>query len=205
MYQPEKYQKNTLDFVKALIREYPFAEIILQGEELLATHIPILIDEEADEFRLYAHIADHNPMKMHLRDGKEALLIFKGADAYVSSSWYMDKDISTWDYSAVHINCKLKIQSKDELIKSLKLLVHHFEQKQSNPLEYKDLPREIIESHLPRITGFWCEPFKIEGIGKWHQGFGKKDVENIISHLGTDKECPANKRIISRLKDEHDL
>ena len=203
MYQPEKYKKNTPDFVKALIRENPFAEIILQGEELLATHIPILIDEEADELRLYAHIADHNPMKIHLRDGKEALLVFKGADSYVSSSWYMKKDISTWDYSAVHINCKLKIQSDEELIKSLKLLVHHFERNQPNPLEYKDLPDELIESHLPRITGFWCEPFKIEGIGKWHQGFGRKDVENIISNL--DNECPANKKIISKLKDEHNL
>lgn len=204
MYQPERYKKNSQKFAKNLIRQNPFGEFILQGDRLLATHIPILIAEESDNLRLYAHIANHNPQKQYLKDGKEALLIFKGDDAYVSSSWYENKDISTWDYSAVHIQCRLKIQTEEELVACLKKLVHHFEKDQNHPLEYNQIPDSIIKSNLSEITGFWCEPILIEGIGKWHQGFGQKDILNVVNHL-KKKSCPHHDRLINHLKEEHDL
>lgn len=51
MYQPERYQKNSHEFAEKLIRQNPYGEFILQGDRLLATHIPILIDEDSDSFR----------------------------------------------------------------------------------------------------------------------------------------------------------
>lgn len=204
MYQPERYKKNNREFAEKLIRSNPFGEFILQGDRLLVTHIPILIDEESEYLRLYAHIANHNPQKEFLKDGKEILLIFKGADAYVSSSWYEQKDISTWDYSAVHIHCRLKIQDSNELVESLKKLVHHFEKEQDQPLEYDQIPEAIIKENLSEITGFWCEPFRIEGIGKWHQGFGEEDVRNVVNQL-KQKDCPHHSPLIKDIKQEHDL
>lgn len=203
MYQPKHYKKDDIQFAHQLIKENPFGEFVVMGDHLLATHIPILIDSFSTKFRLYSHIANHNPQYEYLKEGTEALLIFKGADAYISSSWYKEKDISTWDYSAVHINCKIKLQTEKELRESLKNLVHHFEKRQDSPLEYDEIPNHIIESHISQITGFWCEPQSVKGIGKWHQKSDKKDIENIIGKLQKDA-CP-HTSLIKNLKNEHGL
>jgi len=183
MYQPKKYKKQDPEYLFDFINEHPFASFVLKGERLMATHIPVLIEGNFQNYKLYAHIANHNEQLEFLKDGVEALMIFQGAHGYVSSSWYQDKDISTWDYSAVHVNVKLKLQTNEELQTSLMNLVHRFEKNQANPLYYNDIPKQMLEDHLPLITGFWAEPIKIEGVAKLHQSYNKKDVESVITHL----------------------
>lgn len=198
MYQPRKYLKKDKQYIYKFIQENPFATFVLQGERLLATHIPVLIKGAVDDFTLYAHIANHNEQFSHLEDGKDALLIFQGPHAYVSSSWYKEKEISTWDYSAVHVNVKLTLQTREELEASLQELVHKFESQQEDPLFFKDLPREMVDDHLPRITGFWCEPVKVEAIAKLHQGFDKDDLESVTRHLEKGEsplDCPLSRDI----------
>lgn len=198
MYQPKKYLKKDREYIYKFIQENPFATFVLKGDRLLATHIPVLIKGPVDNFTLYAHIANHNEQYSFLKDGIEALLIFQGPHGYVSSSWYKEKDISTWDYSAVHVNVKLTLQTEEELEDSLQDLVYKFEKKQENPLFYKDLPRDMVEDHLPRITGFWCEPVKIEAIAKLHQGFEKEDLHSVTQHLEAENNpmsCPLSRDI----------
>jgi len=110
MYRPTKYQKDDKEFLFSFIKERPFASFITQGKSLIATHIPMLIEGDPDKWRLYSHIANHNEQLETLMNGAEALIIFQGAHAYISSSLYKEKDISTWDYSAVHVNAKVKLQ-----------------------------------------------------------------------------------------------
>lgn len=202
MFQPKKYQKKDSDYIFEFIKNHPFANFVMQGQRLLATHIPVLTEGNAKKFILYGHIADHNEQYEYLKDGAEALLIFQGAHAYVSSSWYKEKNISTWDYSAVHVNVRIKIQSREELEESLEKLVQEFEKNQEKPLYYKDLPKEMINEHLPLITGFWCEPYKIEAVAKLHQGFNKKDVESVVEHLEQQKD-PLASQLSTDIKKEH--
>jgi len=183
MYQPKKYLKDKPKYIFEFIRTHPFATFILNGNRILATHIPVLTEGNAEKFCLYSHIANHNEQIPYLKDGTEALLIFQGAHGYISSSWYREKDISTWDYSAVHVNVKLKIQTREELEKSLQKLVAHFETPQTKPLFYKDIPKQMLEDHLPQITGFWCEPFKVEAVAKLHQGAHKEDINSVTKNL----------------------
>ncbi len=204
MYQPPRYKKNDPSFAEALIRENPFAEFITAGDRLLATHIPVLIDPEASDLRLFGHIANHNPQREFLRDGMEALLVFRGDHDYVSSSWYREKEISTWDYSAVHVHCTIRLQDEKALVKSLKRLVHHFEKYVANPLEYDDIPDHIVEENLKGITGFTCHPLSVEGIGKWHQGFAREDVANVVKNLD-DPACPHQRPLVRDIKREHGL
>lgn len=201
MYQPKKYKKQDPQYIFDFIKAHPFATFILNGERILATHIPVLIEGEPDKFILYSHIANHNEQFQYLKDKKEALLIFQGAHGYVSSSWYKEKNISTWDYSAVHINVKLKIQTKEELRASLDKLVFRFEKTQKDPLYYKNIPKQMLEEHIPLITGFWCEPFKIEAIAKLHQGFDKMDIKNVVNHLKTRENNPD---LAEDIKNEHE-
>ena len=202
MFKPGKYKKTDPQYIFDFIKAHPFATFVIKGRELLATHIPVLIKGNAENFTLYGHIAEANEQYNHLKDGLEGLLIFHGAQGYVSSSWYKDINISTWDYSAVHVNVKLKIQSREELVQSLKNLVHHFEKDQKNPLYYEDLPKEMIEDNLPLITGFWCEPTKIQAIAKLHQGFDRDDIHSVTRHLEERKD-PLSSELSKNIKKEH--
>lgn len=203
MFQSEKYQKKDRGYIFEFIKSHPFATFVLNGRELLATHIPVLVKGEPGNFTLYGHIAQSNEQYEFLRDGLEALLIFHGPHGYVSSSWYREKNISTWDYSAVHINVKLRIQSREELVHSLENLVGHFERDQKEPLYYKDYPPKMVEEHLPLITGFWCDPLNIKAIAKLHQGFEKEDVDAVTSHL-ENRQNSQSTALSKAIKKEHE-
>ncbi len=202
MYQNKKYIKNDAHYVFRFIRQYPFATLVLQDDMLIATHIPILAEDNEEELVLYGHIANNNPMVHSLQKEKDILLIFQSAHGYVSSSWYKEKDISTWDYSAVHINAKLHIQSQAELQACLVKLVERFEKDQEHPLFFHDIPKKMIDDHLPHITGFWCKPVKIEAIAKFHQGFARDDIESITTHLQR-QGSPLGRELSKLIKKEH--
>ena len=202
MFRQQKYLKDDPQYIYDFIDQHPFATFVMQGEDLLATHIPVLLEGTAEKFRFYGHIAEANEQYKFLKDGVDALLIFHGPQAYVSSSWYKDINISTWDYSAVHVNVKLKLQSRNELEQSLQQLISRFEEGQKCPVYYKDLPRDMVEDHLPLITGFWCEPVKIQAIAKLHQGFDKDDIHSVTQHLQNKNDWESSK-LSNTIKKEH--
>ena len=205
MYRPKKYRKDEDEFILPFLRKFPFGTFVLKGDHLLATHIPVLIDESEDgKWRLFSHIANHNEQKEFLKEDVEVLVIFQGAHSYISSSWYEEADISTWDYSAVHVNGKIKLQSESELRESLSKLVANFEKEQENPLYYDNIPKKMLEDHLPQITGFWIEPVKVEGIAKLHQSYRSKDVERVVSKLDASED-PIKNQISEDIKNEHNL
>ncbi|TXK73778.1 FMN-binding negative transcriptional regulator [Mesonia sp. HuA40] len=202
MYYPKAYQKKDKSYIFDFIKAYPFCSMVIQGEELLATHIPIMLDGNADAFKLIGHIAKSNPQFEYLKSGTEALFIFQGPQAYVSSSWYPHKDISTWDYSAVHVNAKLFPRSQRQLEKDLKILVNHFESRQENPLYYEDLPRNLIEKHLPLILGFQAIPYKIQAIAKYHQKQSQETQIEVCKHLSKEK---STKEVAKAISNENHL
>lgn len=190
MYQPERYKNDDFSFIYPFIKEHPFATIVLKGDFLLATHVPILIDENAKDFTLYAHIANHNPMRKFLVDGAEMLLIFKGPDAYVSSSWYSEPEIPTWDYTAVHINARVELQTDKELEESLVNLIDCSEKSINGSLQARDIPEDIWKENFPDITGFWLHPFRQVGVEKLHQTFSEEDIDNVTQNLRKQGGCP---------------
>lgn len=202
MYQPPKYKKEDPNYIFNFINKHPFASIVSNGSRLMATHIPVLTEGNSEKFKLYSHIANHNEQLQYLNDGDEVLLIFQGAHGYISSSWYEEKDISTWDYSAVHVNAKVIRQNSEELEQSLINLVKHFENSQSKPLYYNEIPQKMREEHLPLITGFWLEPTKIEAIAKLHQGHKKQDIQNVIKELGSNSKSNTSE-LIKNIKTEN--
>ena len=204
MYQPKKYQKTDRTYLLNYMNHHPFATFVSQGKRLLATHLPFLTQGSAEDFHLFSHIANHNEQHSFLKDGAEALVIFQGAHSYVSSSWYREKNISTWDYSAVHVNVRIKLQNAAELEYCLERLVGHFEKEQATPLLYHDIPKEMLREHLPQITGFWCEPTHIEGIAKYHQGYKKEDVESVVRHLQETGD-PTSEKLSREIQNEHGL
>lgn len=204
MYQPAKYRQDDPEYIFRFIQQHPFATFVLQGEQLLATHIPVLVEGTAEKFSIYSHIANHNQQREFLQDGKEALLIFQAPEqGYISSSWYKEKDISTWDYAAVHLNIKLQLQTREELSASLENLVNHFEAREENPLWFKDIPKEMLESHLPLITGFWGEVLETKAIAKFHQGYDAENIKRIATQL-EKRDLPGDGALKNKIKEIND-
>jgi transcriptional regulator len=93
--------KEVLDFMKA----HPFVILCCTDKHGLpvATHVPVLIAHHGDKLVLRGHIqrkTDHHKALMH---AQHVLVIFTGANSYVSASWYTNPHVaSTWNYQAVH-------------------------------------------------------------------------------------------------------
>ena len=68
---------------------------------------------------------------------------------------------------------------------------------------YEDIPKEIIASHLPKITGFWLYPTHIDAIAKWSQNKSAEDVASVVAHL-KQQTCPAQSELIHQIKKEND-
>ena len=183
MYQPEKYTRNDRSFIFRFIQAHPFAILVLSGDRLLATHIPVLTEGDADDFILFGHVANHNPIQSRIEEGTKALLIFQGPDTYISSSWYEEVDVSTWNYSAVHVNGRMEVQDRDALEDSLKQLVRRFESGEESPVLYDDIPRDMLSEQLDRITGFIVHPEIFRGVHKWSQDKSDRERNTILIEL----------------------
>ena len=58
MFQSDKYKKEYREFIYQFIWKHPFATFITSDEDLIATHIPILINEESIKLEIFGHIAN---------------------------------------------------------------------------------------------------------------------------------------------------
>ena len=109
MYTPRAFAIDDLSQLHELILATRLAILVTHGEQgLQASHVPVLLHrEQGPNGTLYGHLAKANPQWKDLRDGAEAMLIFPGADAYVSPGFYPSKAehgkvVPTWNYVAVH-------------------------------------------------------------------------------------------------------
>ena len=109
MYTPRAFALDDLPELQQLIQHTRLAQVVTVGEHgLLASHLPLLLNpNEGPNGTLYGHMAKANPQWHDLQNGGEALVIFAGADAYVSPAFYPSKAehgkvVPTWNYLAVH-------------------------------------------------------------------------------------------------------
>lgn len=69
------------------------------------SHLPVLYRRDGERVELIGHWARPNPQAGH--DGA-ALAVFHGPHAYVSPSWYPDKEaaarVPTWNYAVAHLH-----------------------------------------------------------------------------------------------------
>jgi transcriptional regulator len=105
MYIPAAFRETRLEVLHVLIRENSFATLISHVDgQLFATHVPFLLDpSRGPNGTLRGHMARANPHWQAFRAEEEVLVIFQGAHAYISPSWYLaGPAVPTWNYSAVH-------------------------------------------------------------------------------------------------------
>ncbi len=183
MYIPPRFRVEERTELVRFLNAHPFASIVsATGTGLTATHLPFLIDEEEDAIVLRSHLARANPHWKHFGAG-EALVIFQGADAYISPGWYSQHpSVPTWDYTAVHAYGTPQLVEGDGLRETVLRMVKRFEA--DEPEEWKpDLPPAYLEGMLKAIVGVEIRVTRIEGKYKLSQNRSEEEQVQVIHAL----------------------
>ena len=172
MYQPAHFRQTDSETLHALMRAYPFATVVVQGEDgLAANHLPI----ELVDGKLHGHVARGNELAR--MDGAELLVIFRGPDGYISPNWYPSKqeshrEVPTWNYATVHVQGRARI------------LTDRHEAGLPAPWQVSDAPEDHIEKMLRAISGLEISIERIEGKFKLNQNHPAANRAGVVAGLG---------------------
>lgn len=183
MYIPHYYKNENIAEVKDFLTQNSFGILIntVEGKPW-GTHIPLELDINEDgKDVLMGHIAKANPQLKNFEGNSKVLCIFNGPHSYVSSSWYQEEEVPTWNYIAVHVYGKLKIIEGEVLMDHLKKLVDKYERASENPIKIENLSKNTMKQ-VRGVVGFQIEIEKIQAAYKLSQG-REHDHAKIIEEL----------------------
>lgn len=183
MYIPEQYKNENLTEVRNFLTKNSFGILVSQVDgKPWATHIPLELDmdKEGNDI-LVSHIAKANPQWKQFSETTEVLCIFKGPHSYVSSSWYAEEEVPTWNYIAVHVYGTLKIIDEQAVIASMHKLVDKYEQQSECPVSMNNLSAKTIRQ-VKGVVGFEIKITQIQAAKKLSQG-REEDHPRIIEEL----------------------
>jgi len=199
MYLPELFRVEDVAQTHALMRARPFAALVSAGPSgLFASHLPTVLKDEGRYGVIECHLARANP---HCRDlaGGEALMIFQGAEGYITPNWYPSKAeggkvVPTWNFAAVHAYGRPEVvNDADWLRRHVTELTAQQERDQPRPWAPSDAPASFIDTMLRGIVGFRFAITRLEGKWKMSQNRTPQDREGVVKGLtlrdrGDDRE-----------------
>ena len=173
MYTPRDFEEQRLHVLHDAMRANPFAALVTGGEGgPIATHLPFIVDPARGEFgTLRGHMARANRQWQAFAATDEALVIFGGAHAYISPSWYETAlAVPTWNYLAVHAYGRPEIiEGPAAVLALLHDQVATFEARFEQPWTANGLPGEWLEARINAIVAFEIPIARIEGKAKMSQ------------------------------------
>jgi len=196
MYIPSHNSETRLPVLHKMMAQHPLAAVVTLGSDgLIATHIPLVFEEDGSEFGLLkGHVSRANPQWRNPAAGVDALAIFSGPQHYISPNWYPgkladEKEVPTWNYVVVHASGPLRIVEEAEwLLAHLNSLTDTHEAASPMPWKVGDAPVDFIASLLKGIVGFEIPIRKLEGKWKVSQNRNEADRHGAVeglSQLGT--------------------
>ena len=201
MYLPAHFHEAQVELLHGLIRQRPLGALVtLAAAGLNANHIPFEIDPEpAPLGTLRGHVAKANPVWHDFSAEIEALVIFQGAQAYVSPSWYPTKSttgevVPTYNYLVVHGYGAMKIIHDREWLRGLVTrLTDRFEAGRDARWQVTDAPAPFIDKQLAAIVGAEIALTKLTGKWKVSQNRPAEDRAGVVQGLseGGDSESSA--------------
>ena len=196
MYTPRAFALDDLPEIQQLIQHTRLAQLVTVGENgLQASHLPLLLNpDEGPNGTLYGHLAKANPQWRELQNGGEALVIFAGADAYISPAFYPAKAehgkvVPTWNYIAVHAYGTPEVFSDAErLLKVVTALTDRHESGRAQPWRVSDAPADYIDGMLKAIVGFALPIKRLVGKRKLSQNRSAADMAGVRDGLAASAD-----------------
>lgn len=198
MYQPPLFRETRPDVLHALIRAHPLGLLISSGQDgPIANPLPFVLDSAVGSHgRLRVHLAKANPQWRVLADdpGATVLVVFQGADTYITPSWYETKRetgkvVPTWNYAMVQVRGTARvIEDAAWLAQQISDLTVLHESKRQEPWAVSDAPDAYIQSQIKGIVGIEIDIFEISGKWKVSQNRPVADREGVAEGLDTEAE-----------------
>ncbi|MBD8596837.1 FMN-binding negative transcriptional regulator [Pseudomonas sp. W2Oct36] len=202
MYTPSYFKLEDLASLHRQIEATRLATLVTFDETgVQASHIPLLLEPtQGPHGTLYGHLAKANPQWKALETGAQALLIFQGADAYISPSFYAAKAehgkvVPTWNYLAVHAYGRADVFTDPaRLLRIVTGLTDKHEASRAEPWAVSDAPADYIEKMLNGIVGFAIPVERLEGKRKLNQNRSAADIAGVSKGLALSQD-PSDQKI----------
>lgn len=199
MYQPPHHREDRLEVQHALIRAHPLGLLVTYGRGGLAANlIPFILKTEGSvKGVLQGHLARANRQWQDFDPAVEALVIFQGAEHYITPSWYAAKRehgkvVPTWNYATVQVRGTLRtIDDRDWLAAQITALTAFNEAKRAEKWAVSDAPEPFIASQIKGIVGIEIPISSIAGKWKVSQNRSEADREGVIAGLNQSGEPEA--------------
>jgi transcriptional regulator len=210
MYVPSHFREERLDVIHDLMRRHSLATLVtMNSGRLTANHIPMLVDGDRGAYgTVRGHVARANPVWRDVDANIEALAIFSGPDAYISPSWYEEKDLTgkvvpTWNYAVVHAYGRLEIFDEPVRIREIvRELTDVNEASFEHPWAIEDAPPGYIDTLINSIVGIELHIESLKAKWKMSQNRSAGDRRNVIAAL--DNTGTENARRVAREIRPHD-
>ena len=197
MYNPNGFAIKDLHELQQQILDTRLAVVVTHDEQgLQASHLPLLFSpDQGPSGTLYGHFARANPQWKALQNGAEALVIFAGADAYVSPGFYPSKAehgkvVPTWNYVAVHAYGTAEVFSDaDRMLNLVSALTDRHEAGRDQPWKVADAPADYIDGMLKAIVGFALPIQRLEGKRKLSQNRSTADIAGVREGLAASPDA----------------
>jgi transcriptional regulator len=174
MYIPKQFQITDTAWCHTLMRAQSFAAMITADDAGVpfATHLPMLVDPARGPLgTLRGHVARANPHWRYVAAGRPTLVVFSGALAYVSPSWYATHpSVPTWNYVAVHATGTGTLVEDPEQVKTLLAdLVRTYESSGPTAWSLEGLAADYLAGMQRGIVAFEIPIERLEGKAKLSQ------------------------------------
>ena len=209
VYIPPSFREDDRATLHAMIRGSRLAMLVSNGADGLAeiSYLPFLFEDTDPEAPvLLGHFARANRhWKSLSAGGSRATVIFQGADAYVSPSFYPTKPVHhrhvpTWNYEVVHAVCRVEIFDDAVRLRDVvERLTRRFEAGRDEPWHIDQAPPDYITAMLRAIVGVKLTVERLEGKRKLSQNREEIDRRGVREALAASAD--PGERDIARAMD----
>lgn len=183
MYIPPHFVPDGPEALHRIVREHPLGTLVTQGPAGLdADHLPFEFDPDVGPHGLLsAHVARANPVWQRCPSGSPVMVIFRGAQAYISPSWYPTKheahrQVPTWNYEVVHAHGVLTVHDDERFVRRIVArLTRRHEAGEAKPWKMGDSAPDFIDSLLGQIVGLEIALTSLVGKSKLSQNKAVRD------------------------------
>lgn len=191
MYIPPHFAEARPDHLQRIVREHPLGALVTHGPDGLdADHLPFEFDAGAGPHgSLLAHVARANPVWQRCATGSPVMVIFGGAQGYISPSWYPSKheahrQVPTWNYEVVHAHGVLTVRDDERFVRGLVArLTRQHEAAEPRPWKMGDSAPEFIDAMLQNIVGIEIAVTRLVGKAKLSQNKEVRDRAGAADQL----------------------
>jgi transcriptional regulator len=183
MYLKSQFEETRIDVLRDLIETHPLGTFIVSVDsEVLVEHMPFLISRDGGKFgTLTGHFPRANRVWEALDGRRQAIIVFHGANSYVTPSWYPSKKehgrvVPTWNFVVVHARGRPRvIDDRRWLLEHLNALTDAHESNRPGRWALSDAPEAYVGRMVESLVGMAMPVETL--IGKWKLSQNRPDAD----------------------------